>query len=454
MKDLTQLNSDLDNKVQSAKDITNKADEAGLDLTDEEEAQINKILADAEALKEEIKKADAKAKAQKELRDRVDSEFNAASTRISKPQVPNAEPSEGKIDVRVKGYRWKYGSLKAFKDEKDAYRCGMWAGAVVGFPRAKAFCERNGIDIYNVMVEGTDSLGGVFVPPEWTTNLILLREKYGVLRGQCQVVPMARETYEWPRRTGGITTYWTGEGVAATASDSTYDMVNLVVKKLTALTFISEELDEDSIVSVGDRVIDEFAYGFAKEEDTAGFIGDGTSAHGGITGVVTKFNNNTSLKGAVAATTGHHVFTTFDSTDITKFMGYLPDVFHDGAKFYCSRPFYDSVFQRLAAAAGGNTVQTLSGKYAPAYLGYEIVTSQVFPLDPTADNTSKAVCLFGRLDKSTALGERRGITVKRDDSIKFIEGQIAMKANERIDIVTHDVGDNSNAGPTVALMGA
>jgi hypothetical protein len=32
-----------------------------------------------------------------------------------------------------------------------------------------------------------------------------------VFRQECQVIPMGSDTLNWPRRTGGLTAYFTGE---------------------------------------------------------------------------------------------------------------------------------------------------------------------------------------------------------------------------------------------------
>ena len=46
------------------------------------------------------------------------------------------------------------------------------------------------------------------------------------------------------------------------------------------------------------------------------------------------------------------------------------------------------------------------------------------------------------------------MTLSYSTDYKFAEDQIAIKGTERIDVVVHDIGDTSNAGPVVGLITA
>ena len=62
--------------------------------------------------------------------------------------------------------------------------------------------------------------------------------------------------------------------------------------------------------------------------------------------------------------------------------------------------------------------------------------------------------VYGDLDMGATLGDRQGIEVQvlRERYAEY--NQIGVKAVERVDIVAHGLGDTSNAGPIVALIGA
>jgi HK97 family phage major capsid protein len=458
-KDILELRADWEHKVRSAEDISNRAEKEDRLLTKEDENHINGFLKEAKDLEDEIKALEEQDALKNKLKGEL-SKVRQPGARVTPPQQPNETPSAGKSRVEVVSGR--YSTLKAFKGpnaELNAYVSGQWLRAnFLGDYKASRWCREHGYDVRTIHAaqgENVNTAGGNLVPEEFANTIITLRETYGVFRRECKVTPMGRDLMHIPRRAGGLTAYWVAENPATgiTESDKVWDQVQLIAKKLGILTLMSTEIAEDAIINLADDIADEMAYTFAKTEDTAGFSGDGTSTYGGITGVLTKFNNNTSYKGAVAAASGHNKFSDFTYTDVTSMMAALPQYAHEGAKFYCSQAFFDATFSRLAVTAGGNTNQTVTGEYKPSFSGYEIVTSQVFPLDPTVSNASKAVCLFGRLDKAALMGERRGIQVMRSDDRYFELDQIGLKATERIDINVHDVGDTSGAGPIVALMG-
>jgi HK97 family phage major capsid protein len=262
-------------------------------------------------------------------------------------------------------------------------------------------------------------------------------------------MPMGSDTLTVPRRTGGLTAYFTGENTALTSSDKTWDIIQLVAKKLGVLTYLSTELDEDAIINIADDLAGEMAYAFALKEDQCGFNGDGSSTYGGIFGVTQKILG---LAGAVDGASGHDTYAEIDATDLANVMGKLPAYARLGAKWFVSQTGFDVMFGRLAIGAGGNTIQTVAGAVQRSYLGYPIEIVQVLPTS-TGDLSDVVMALFGNLAQAATLGERRGIAVRRSDEIKFIEDQVALKATERVDINVHDVGDATTAGPIVALIG-
>ncbi len=133
-------------------------------------------------------------------------------------------------------------------------------------------------------------------------------------------------------------------------------------------------------------------------------------------------------------------------------MGALPAYARMGAKWYCSATAMDTVFGRLMAAAGGNTIMDIQTGYQPRYLGYPIVISQVLQTTTSTIN-DVAMLYFGNLRQASTLGTRRDIRVVASDQRYLELDQLGFFATERFDIVNHDYGDTSVAGPIVALVG-
>jgi HK97 family phage major capsid protein len=86
-----------------------------------------------------------------------------------------------------------------------------------------------------------------------------------------------------------------------------------------------------------------------------------------------------------------------------------------------------------------------------SWMGYPVVTDQTLPIGGTINDIP--MFYFGDLSLAARMGSRRGISVKVSED-RFLEyDQIAIQATERFDIVVHDIGDASTAGPIVAAMG-
>jgi HK97 family phage major capsid protein len=320
--------------------------------------------------------------------------------------------------------------------------------SVYGSPDAAKWCGDNGLVLTRAQAEGVNSAGGYLVPEEMMASIIVLRELFGVFRREAQVVPMGRDTLNWPRRTGGVTAFFVAEGIAPTESQASWDNVNLTAKKLAALVRLSTELADDAIINVADWLTQEIAYAFASKEDDCGFSGDGTSTYGGIRGLSVLFADATHTAGLYTAT-GHATFAAIDATDLTSLMGLLPAYALPGAKFYCSQFAFASTIERLVATAGGNSIATLDGSVQYRYLGFPVVISQ--KMQGASSPSGKIGFYFGDMRKAAALGERRQVSIKRSDERYFDTDQIGLMGTERIDVNVHDLGDTTNAGPLVAL---
>lgn len=347
----------------------------------------------------------------------------------------------------------RYGTLKSFKGEKAnerAYRAGQWfMAALFGNQRSAQFCKDNGIEL-RAQSEGINSAGGALVPSELLQVIIDLREQYGVFRRECRVVPMTSDSLTIPRRVGGVTAYFMGEGDDITESDKNWDSVNLVAKKLGALIRYSSELAEDAIIDIADDLASEIAYAFALKEDQCGFIGDGTSTYGGITGAAVKIDTAPHTASVVTAAAGNTAFSTLDEADFDAVIGALPEYASMNAKWYISKVGYANSMQRLMYAAGGNTTETVAGKTQMMFKGYPVVISQVLNKTVAAD-TSAIKCLFGDLSMAAALGNRRDITLKTSEDRYFESDQVAIRGIERVDINVHDLGSTTEAGPLIGL---
>lgn len=428
--------------------LTILAQEEEREFTAEEQAEIDAIIGDDEN-EGELAKVNAKIKREERL-DEIRREV--AASRGQEQIVPKTVPGEVNMKaVTVPAKARSRGSLASFNGpeaEKEAYLSGLfYQAAFTGNEAAKNKLDSYGIQMAQTTYDNT--AGGFLVPDILETNLIRLVEQYGVARQECRVMPMGvGGTFSVPRRAGGYTAYFVGENAAGTESDLSFDQIQLEAKKMMVLSRWSSELPEDAAVQLGDLITQEIAYAFANKEDDCLFNGDGTSAYGGIVGAANALNAGSIIDTAAGVDTFAEItIATFEDAigQCPKFPGIMP-------KWYVHQSCWANVMQRLAMAAGGNTVENFQGGVGMSFLGYPVVISQILQSgSPSDDISGEIFCYFGDLNMAATFGDKRGVTVATDSSVYFTSDAIALKATERFDINVHERGTASAAGPLIAL---
>lgn len=403
------------------------------DLNEEE-------LRSLDGAQERVQKIDVQIKAVQSILD----------TKRLQPEPPEKRVPESKPDVkRTATVPYRHGKVRSFPTAEQAYRFGKWfAGAVLGIEEHYRWCQDAGMELRTMGITA-NSLGGVLVIPEFEQTIIDLREQYGIARQKCRVSPMSGDTKSVPRRAGGVTAYFVNENSEITASDKSWNNVELTARKLAALCKYSSELEEDAMVSIGDDLANEIAYAFAVKEDTCLFLGDGSSTYGGIVGV-----KNALLAGSeVTAITGNTAFSTLDRDDFESMIGKLPEYPGIRPEWYISKAGWAASMMRLADAAGGNTSENIAnGPPIRTFLGYPVNFCQILNSTLTAQTSTEGICYFGDLSMAATFGSRRGLAIQATRDRYFEYDQLAIKGTERFDIVVHEVGTASAPGPMLQLL--
>ncbi len=469
LMNIHELRDALRKATADATAIRDKAAAESREFTDDEKTAADSLIAQIDKLEADIVKADESAQRQSALDARI-----ARLTSAQAPLVTPGYATQSRVPVasdnfiqanKVEFPRRKTTGLRAFsrlsgltaqEQEASAYKLGIWAAAAMGHKRAQQWCGENGIPLQAVHEESVNTTGGYLVPTEIDNMLIDLREQYGVFRRNARVVPMSTETKNRPRRTGGLTSYFIEESAAITESTKSWDNVNLTAKDLYVISRMSAQVADDAMISLGDDLAGEIAYAFALKEDQCGFLGDGTSTYGGITGLDAKLTAATAS--LVTGASGTHTnWAGITLANFNSLVGLLPQFAERSPKFYCSKAFYGSVIQRVEYAAGGNSVINMAGGTGRTFLGYPVEIVQVMPASAAA---ADIVCYLGDLGLAADFGDRRqtSIAFSTDATVgsqsMFERNQIAIRGWERFDINVHDVGNTSSAGPVVALLTA
>lgn len=372
--------------------------------------------------------------------------------------LASANPSGARFAVTAEPKSWEsarqYGRLKHLKSKETAYRMGAWFLGAMGHKKSADFCASQGLVIRKAHTEGVNSQGGYLVPDEFENELVTLREQYGVVRRNARVWPMASDTLRIPKRAAGLTAYFVGEAAAGTESTQTIDQVNLVAKKLMALTTVTSELLEDALVNIGDDIAGEIAYAFAFKEDDAGFNGDGTSGYGGIVGLSTTLSDATYQVSDGGATATSGVTTAEIAAALAKLPGWAAQ--RNNIKFFCNKSVYHSVFERLMFQTGSNptgasATEIARGIAGPTFLGYPVEFTQVLTAAPSGGGATFAY--VGDMTQAVYLGDRRSTSIAFSDSAlnAFEQDERVIRGTQRFDIVCANCGSSSAAGAMIKM---
>jgi HK97 family phage major capsid protein len=351
---------------------------------------------------------------------------------------------------------WKSGGvgrnpLSGTRDEANwkAYAWGQWGRSIMGNRKAAEWVKNN----LKAQSEGTTTAGGFTVPDPLSSELIYLREQFGIARQNCRIYPMSSDVLNVPNATASTTVYYPGENTAITASDMTFAQVNLVAKKPSVLTQVSKELAEDSIIDFGATLARDMAYSLAKEEDRVVFnnVVDSTSGLDGILYAVYNLGTVANIASLQIFTTGQTITYAPTLANLKGMVAKLP-TYAPNAKWFMHKEIWYNAIAPLLDALGGNAISDIANAYGPTPMlyGYPVVFVQNMQKTLVA---SKPYILLGDLSVGTAFGDRRTVTIEVSDQRYFVEDALAFKATERFAFSAFDVG-NVNATASLRVPGS
>ena len=340
-------------------------------------------------------------------------------------------------------------------------RASKWLLATIwGKREAREWCDKNNISITRAAHEGVGSSGDFLAPQDLTGAIADMREMYGAMRRRARVVPMKSNVAHVPKHSGAFppdgssatAASFLQEGNSATSIQIGIDSVGLAAKKIGALVLLSYEVEEDARAIV-DFVVNELAWALSAKEDDCAFNGDGTSAYGGIKGILSIANDG--LHGiAKVSASSHNTYGTLDQTDLSKVMGFIRASAIPNGAWFVSQQCFAQTFCRLGATGNGYLdYADIEGIRTPLFLGFPVILCQKLS-NSTGSLSGKGMLAFGDMYQAAILGERRQMTIGRSAERYLDIDQIGILATERIDVSIHDMGDATNPGALAVLFGA
>ena len=282
------------------------------------------------------------------------------------------------------------------------------------------------------------------LPTEYSGEIRELISAFGVVRGVMSPYPIGMGTAR-PARMGGRPAFGSIAMSAALPEKSpAITFASLESHKIGGIVRLPREIDEQSIVTMGQFLARYGAIEFVRAEDTWGFLADGSGTYESVKGIVQVARDNT--KTVVLAATKTHPS---DAT-LADFRNLRTKVNKAALNGRLSAYYLDSTWETalpsfLTAADPHCYLRRPDGT---AILdGYPIVWTDVLTAYSTAVAADNAIAVFGAMS-FWWMGEHGTPRIDTSEHVYFANDQLAIRFIEEIDF------DYAATDATAALITA
>ncbi len=277
------------------------------------------------------------------------------------------------------------------------------------------------------MGEGTDSSGGFLVPEEYQSGIELRAVERSVIRPLARKIPMRTDTLNYPAVDdtshatsvyGGVIAYWIEEAGTKQTSQPKFRSIKLIAKKLTGFTYGSDELLADSAVPLSAMLTDLFGGAIAWFEDYAFINGNGVGQPLGI------FNSGALIASITRATASQVAL-----ADLGKLMSRIyPNSLYGPSTVWIAN---SAVLPQLINL--GNTIVTWVGngsatqRIPTSLLGMPLLFTEKVPTLGTAGD-------IGLYDLNYYLiGDRGDLRIDQSNEYRFATDETTWRFVKRVD---------------------
>lgn len=284
------------------------------------------------------------------------------------------------------------------------------------------------VSVKELTTDSTGSpYGGYVVDRELSAEIRHLITTYGVARREMMTVALTKNSYDANTLVTDVTVSWVGEGSAIPSTQPVLGQESLVLKKLGAIVTLTRELLEDQEIDLFSFIASRVAEGFARLEDRAFFVGEGSGD-----------TANAEFTGALYATgTGEVVmnsatFSTMDADDLLAMQDESPQSIVETGKYFMHRSIRN-VVRKLKDNQGQYIYQAPSENGPATIWGKPVVEVEVMPSLADTDADVPFV-IFGDLKKAYMVGYKGAISADRFNAgiVRNVAG------NADINLITTD----------------
>lgn len=270
------------------------------------------------------------------------------------------------------------------------------------------------------------------IPTQWQGEVVELVSQFSAARKFGTVFPLGAGVVKLPRLGTDTAFGLIAASAGVTGKSPTVVFVTFTPEKTGGLVTLPSEIDEDSIVAMGQFLGRYCARQMAKAEDMLFFMGDG-STQGAVKGLAFSTIDNSKVVQQASTKTKY--------SDITlanlRLMRASVDAAALGTSSYHLHPSFEQALSGMNTA--GDKPYLANGINGASLDGFPIRWVDVMPAYSTSANVSKVFALFGDVSYQY-LGVRRGIEIATSKEAGFATDEILVRALARFTIGLMAVG--------------
>jgi HK97 family phage major capsid protein len=272
------------------------------------------------------------------------------------------------------------------------------------------------------------STSDIPLPVQYGSEIKELISEFGIVRKRMSPYPIGMGTAKPPRMGTRPAFGSIAMSAAFTEKSPTLGFASLESHKVGGLVRLPREIDEQSIVPMGQFLARYGAIEFARAEDTWGLLADGSGTYENVVGVV-KYATDNSKSVVLVDDTGPHDATLADframRTKVNKAcLSAKRSAYYLDSTWETRLPTFKTEADPFAYVRNADGSATLDG--------YPIVWTDVLEPYGTADVVSKPLALFGALD-FWWMGEHGAPRIDTSEHVFFANDQLAVRFIEEID---------------------
>lgn len=294
MDEIQKLRQEREKELATAQELNATAEAETRDLTDDELTQVEAHTQKASEMRGQIEAAEQARQRRQVARDKLKDEDDYSQE--TQAQITRVDPAAGtKLKVIAGEDSDKWRCFGEYLDKVRAY-------AVSGLADRRLYATHP-MGLNTVL----DSEGHFLIPDQYGSQLLKRVYEMGQIIQRCRKISLAGDTYKIPyinethrtagKRMGGVRHYWIEQGSAPTATMPDFGQVELNLKKVACLGYVTEEMVKD-YAATGGLLFDMFAQEITFGVEDAIFRGTGAGQPLGVLSAncvvqVTKETNQT-----------------------------------------------------------------------------------------------------------------------------------------------------------------